>query len=141
MAYIFKQKFDVRELTGRQPLRKKIMIVEPEIYACALYAYHLSAANYFVKSCDRLDNLDAELVEFVPHLLLVDPFAAEHRASAPHFLTRIRESYPQLLIITIGLGADLAAVRNLTVAGINAHVDRKLTKPQDITAIVKMLLK
>ncbi len=138
MAYIFKQKFDIRELTGQPKAVKRVMVFEPEIDLCGLYAYHISAADYFVKSCSNSGVFINHLQEFLPHLLLVNHQAVLSQSSS--FFKKIRQEHPELLVITIGLGAGAEDLKNLMSSGVSAHLDRRTTKPQDIVAVIASLL-
>jgi DNA-binding response OmpR family regulator len=141
MPYIFKNKFDIRELVGQPVQARRILIAEPESYACALFAYHLTAEDYFVKSCGDLASFHSHLGQFAPNIAVVNPVLVGNGIRrAASFLRQVKERYPSLLLMTVSLNGDAQDIKHLMAAGVNAHVDRKFTKPQDVIALIHSLL-
>lgn len=138
--YLFKQKFDLRELTGVQEEPKKILVAIAEEYLCALYTYHLSAENFYVKPCGRLDVLYEKAASFSPHLLVVDIGTGNDSAVLVRHLVKLKVSHPGLIIVAVGLASGHEEIKNLMSAGVNAHIDRKFSQPKDIVAVVKAFL-
>lgn len=140
MAYIFRKKFDIRELADIRKPEKRILIAEPQEDLLALYAYHLSRHDFFVRPCMYPAELAQRLADFSPHLLIINSSFYGEPAHTALRLKRLRESTPNLLIVTMGLGTDHTHVRPLMDSAISAHIDRKFSKPADMVDIVHSLL-
>jgi DNA-binding response OmpR family regulator len=141
MPYIFKQKLDIRELVDLPVKPRKILIAEPEEFLLALYAYHLSNSDYFVKPCRELLALEEAAESFVPHLLVINASLLGSKGAPGHFLGRLRRLNPSMQVVTVGQNTEPQELKFLMAAGSNAHIDRRHTRPEDITAIVKALLR
>ncbi len=134
--YIFKQKLQIRDLAGIQSLRKKILIYEPEPYLSALYAHYLRVHNFDVKHCPSLDVLRDEAEIILPDVLV---FSAEHD-KAIAWLLNFTKSFPNILVVTTGFKADSEVLKQFMSAGVSGHINRRLTRPQDLGVIIKSLL-
>lgn len=140
MSYIFKQKFHISELVPQERAVKKILIAESDSFLGALFAYHLSSEDYHVKSCNQLDAVHRHLASFAPHLLIINPGLVGGAAKASHAFRQAKQAYPHLLIVTVSFDSGSEEVKHLMAAGVNAHVDRRFTKPQDVVRIINTLL-
>lgn len=100
MAYLFKQKLDLRELAEMEERPKVIMIAEPEENLLALHSYYLSSHNFLVKHCTRVESLKGLIEEHSPHLLFFDPNFYPKVNQATSLLGKIRSSHPFLPIVT-----------------------------------------
>src|SRR5690349_15474859 len=109
MAYLFRQKLNISDLTGFSEKRKKILIYEPENYLYALYEHYLRSHNFDIKHCPELSQLKPALNNFSPHLLI---FNLDAFTSGP-FKLNIKESFPELTIITIGHGLENQTLKQL----------------------------
>jgi DNA-binding response OmpR family regulator len=140
MTYLFKQKFDIRELVEMPTRVKKILIAEPEEYLLALYTYHLSNSDYFVKPCRQFSEVSGEVLKFAPHLLIINANFLGSRGVPNRCLQGLRRHNPSMFVLTVGQNTDPADLKSLMAAGSNAHIDRRHSRPEDITAVVRTLL-
>lgn len=141
MAYIFKQKFNIGELARLPKAVNKVLIAEPEEYLLALYCYHLSGSDFFVRPCREVDAVYSQVVDFVPQLLIINQDFLLAGGAPEGFMRRLRKSNPSMRIVTLGNKTSASDLKGLMAAGPNAHIDRSLTKPQDIIAVARTLLK
>jgi DNA-binding NarL/FixJ family response regulator len=56
------------------------------------------------------------------------------------WLVVAKNSYPNVKIITLGMGLPEGYLTNLMSAGIVGHIDRKLTRPQDLVLLIKTII-
>lgn len=140
MAYIFKQKLRVSDLAHISPNRKKVLIYEPEEYLSALYGSYLRIHKFAVEHCANLDALPKTLTEFSPHLLIFNTDSPGNSLSSKSWLMAAKKYYPELIIVTTNINLSHEGVRELMSAGISSHINRSLSRPQDIVVIVKSLL-
>ena len=138
--YLFKQKFDLRELTGISEEPKRILVAIAEEYLRALYIGHLSEENFYVKPCGQMDALHEKAAGFSPHLLVVGAGSGSETSALVRSLVRLKEFYPGLVVVAVGFGSGQEDIKKLMAAGVNAHIDRKFSQPKDIVTIVKTLL-
>lgn len=139
MPYIFKRKLDLRELVDQSEPAKRIIVAEPEEYLCAIYSYHLSSANFFVKPCGKFSELSSHISSFKPHMLVINGRIAGELGKTALWLKNVRISNPELLIVTLGKSTDLDSMNQIMKVGANAHLEPALTRPQDVVTIAHSL--
>ncbi len=140
MAYLYRKKFDIRELAIINDPVKKVLVIEPEEYLLALYAYHISRQNFFVRSCPKVDAVFNALDDFEPHACVLNAHLWGSGAAMAAGFRKMRQHFPSMVIITIGSRAGQDDLRRLMDNGVNAHLDRKLSRPADVVEILKTLL-
>ena len=136
MAYIFRQKLNLNELAVLESPSKKILLAEPEEYLLQLYSRYLDLHNFEVHHCQDPLLLQNALPKYNPHLLILNIDASSARAT----LRSVRSSWPHLPIVTIGYNVEPATLRNLMTMGISSHIDRRMTRPQDLVIIAQTIL-
>lgn len=140
MAYIFKQKLQLRDLVNIESSLKKVLIYEPEQYLAALYGHYLSAHNFDVKHCPNLSDLKIFAQMRRPDILI---FSAEGGGAFPEkiaWLSDFKKNFPDVPVVTTGFKAETEALKQFMAIGISGHINRRLTKPQDLVVIVKSIL-
>lgn len=140
MAYIFRRKFDIRELAAPVQQAKRVLIAEPEEYLRALYAHHLSDEDFFVKPCADAEALAGHIVAFIPDVLVINACLHGTAASTARYLRQLCSRHPSLLVVTLGFGDSPEEVKHLMATGVSAHLDRKFSKPRDIVEIIRTLV-
>jgi len=139
MAYIFKQKINLADLAalGQEP--KKVLIYEPESELGALYAHYLRAHNFDIRHCPYLASIRQFIAEFEPHLLI---FNAES-SQALLEISRVSRNFPAGFPRLISTGYNLSGqkIGELMSAGVASHINRKLSRPQDLAILVETILK
>jgi len=140
MSYIFRTKVNLRDLVDLPVKTKRILVAEEEEYLLALYAYHLICEDFHVKPCRSVDALHGHAEVFKPHLLILNDAFLGSKISIINLVKKLRVTNPELYVVTIGHGTQGNDLSQLMAAGINGHIDRKLSKPQDVAALAKTLL-
>ncbi|GEM_PF-747751 len=140
MSYLFKQKLDLRELTGQVLPAKLIIVAEPEEYLLALYSYYLQKNNFEVIHCTQGIEL-LELIErHTPHLIIFNPRSYGGIKEAVKFVNNLIGAYPFVPIVTIGNDISTEDLRALMSSGIASHIDRRLSKPMDVVHVARSIL-
>jgi hypothetical protein len=141
MTYIFKQKINLQDLAALSREAKRVLIFEPEDNLAALYAYYLSIHNFDIKHCLHLAALSRFISDFRPHLLIFN-------AEAPQVLFEIRRisaSLPMDIerpsLISTGYNLSGQKIGELMSAGVASHINRRLSRPQDLAILVETVLK
>lgn len=140
MSYIFKSKFNIGELANIPSNLKKVLVAEPEEYLLSLYVYHLSGHDFYVKPCKSVDALHKDALDFAPHLLLLNAQFLGSAGATVKYVDRLRNYLPDLFVVTIGHGTQHEDLARFMSAGVNGHIDRKLSKPHDVATLAKTLL-
>ena len=135
MAYLFKQKLNIADLVSAGQIRKKVLIYEPEEYLSALYAHYLQKHNFDVKHCPDLANLREAIVNFEPHIFV---FCSD----APIFklLPQLNSCLPGMHLVSTGLNCSHERLNELMSAGVLNHLNRRLSRPQDLVVIINSIL-
>ncbi len=139
MAYLFKQKLNLLELANAAHRPKRVLIQEPEEYLAALYQHYLLEHNFDVKHCPDLHNISKFIIEgFYPDVLV---FCADANfEGVRQFLSQFSYRFPGVLLIATGISSDSELVRELMSAGVTGHINRKLTRPQDLAIVIKSMI-
>ncbi len=117
---------------------KIIVLAEPEPETRGLYHKHLASPNIVIQLCEDLEKLPGVLELYQPDLLIVNPGA--NPASGLVFLKNLRKFQPNLSIITIGYGTPDEYLDRFMELGVSCHINRYLTRPQDVTVAVTQVL-
>ena len=139
MAYLFKEKFQIEELVAQTGQLKKILIAEAENYLSALYASHFARQKFQVMACQDLEQLLRQVGDFQPHLLVVNPGLFQNDQHVRTMLSRVRALSPSLLVVSIGNNVPLDIIKQLMTCGVSSHLERHLTRPQDLVVVVRTL--
>ncbi len=140
MAYIFKQKLNLTDLAGLTILPKRILIYEPEIYLAALYAHYLRQHNFDIRNCFNLDKVNGMIISFQPHLLIFCTDGLKAPFKAPGLILALSRKFPNLSFLTIARELSHQGTKDLMDAGVLGHLNRSLSRPQDVVEVVKTLL-
>ncbi len=117
-----------------------IVIAEPDECRKSLYARHLGEGDYQVVVCGQLENLPEMLRENKPHLLVLSSEFPGYLNRIVSYLRKIKSVFPDLHIITIGFDLHADVIKQFMQHGVVSHIDRKFSRPHDLTHIVKIIL-
>ena len=140
MAYIEKQKFNVHELAASRLRPIAVAIIEPDEYLAALYARYISAAHLQTHMRHDVDGIHGFIKTIQPHIIIINPNIQPSPKIFISILNTIRENFPAILLVTIGLSSDSEAIKDYMDSGISSHINRAHTRPQDVVVIIKSLL-
>ncbi|MCL5666279.1 MAG: hypothetical protein M1383_00695 [Patescibacteria group bacterium] len=141
MPYIIKQKLNLlADLAGIRQERKKVLVAEPEEYLLGLYAGYLAAQGFEVERCNNLDGIRASAKSFLPDLMVLSTGWNGYFLELVNHLAYLKNNFSGLPVVTVGYGVGSEQLKQLMLAGISGHLDRRLTKPQDIAHVVKAVL-
>jgi DNA-binding response OmpR family regulator len=140
MAYLFRQKINLSDLAGRQAVKHRVLIHEPESYLAALYEHYLKAHNFDIKHCPDLAALSQSIAEFAPRLLILNAQSAALSGGDRLWAINFKQNFPDLIIVTTGYNLSAQVLSKLMNAGACGHIDRRLSRPGDLVVIVTTLL-
>ena len=137
--YLIKEKFNFRDLANVVLLQKRVLLVIDEITLQDIYVRHLEAQQFLVTTAKFADFFAiAEAVKSADMLILdFNKFIFNQRLE---FLKSLVKSFPHLPVITIGFSLEEEMLSSLMALGIVGHLDRKLSRPQDLLALIKTLI-
>lgn len=139
MPYLLKQKFNITELAPAQAV-KHVMLVEPEYYAREVYLKHLSENGY---GSSYSTNIPAALVilqAFRPDAIILSPHSEKTFENFIYGLSAIRRIHPQMPMVTVGNSLPVNVLSEIMSLGVVGHLEKKLTRPGDIIAVIKTVL-
>jgi len=140
MAYFFKQKLNLADLAGLSAAPKRILIYEPEDYLAALYAYYLRLHNFDIKHCPNLSQVGQMTTAFRPHLLIFAADGLWNGVKTSGLILSLSRKFPDLHFLTTGYNLSHQGIKEFMSAGVESHLNRRLSRPQDIVEIVSTLL-
>jgi hypothetical protein len=140
MAYFFKQKLNMGELSGLARDPRKILIYEPEEYLGALYAHYLKEHNFDVKHCPDLKKIKQIILGFDPELLIYSADSELSAQSQASFFRNLSLNFPSLRVVTTGYNLSSENVREFMSAGVSSHINRRFSRPKDLAFLAKTLL-
>jgi DNA-binding NtrC family response regulator len=141
MEYLFRQHYNLQPLPdaiapdSASPI---VLLAESEPEALALYARHLARADLQVNVCMELALLLRQVQDSRPGLLIINPTPDITAAIA--LLRQIAAAQPGIPVITIGAAIPDAYLDQLMASGVALHLNRSLTRPQDIAVAARQLL-
>jgi DNA-binding NtrC family response regulator len=140
MNYIFKQKLQLADLASLDRAPKRILIFEPEQYLSALYGHYLARHNFDIKHCTELGELRKLLLNFNPELLVLSLDNTELLPKVSQMPRRLVNEFPSLKVISTSYNLNNESIGELMRSGVVSHINRRLSRPQDLVAIVKTIL-
>jgi hypothetical protein len=142
MAYLFRQKLNILELAGREAGLRRVLIYEPEEYLGALYRHYLRMHNFDVKHCPVLGQARQAIADFEPDVFVfcADSESAGTASEIWKLLPYLGADFPGLRMVSTGLNSSNEIIRRLMEAGVLGHINRKLSRPQDLAIVVKSIL-
>jgi hypothetical protein len=142
MAYIFKQKLNIHDLAGVVHRQKRVLVHEPEEYLSALYGHYLREHNFDVKHCPDLGKISHLIASFRPDVLVFCSDATHSLSSREikKLLSGFSLELPDLRLVATGLNSSGELLRELMSAGVLGHINRKLSRPQDLVVVIKSIL-
>ena len=140
MPYFIKQKLNLSELVQLDQRRQTVLLVEPEDYLRNLYSLYLSRQSFAVEHCLNSDELEASINFLLPNVLVFSTSYFDKPIVAVRFLSRIRQQFPSLPVVAITFNSSHDHLKQLVSAGVTSHIDRRLTRPEDLATIIKTLL-
>lgn len=118
------------------PTRGSVVLFEPERVRAGIYEQKLLEEQFQVTVCHKDTQLLALLDAVSPHILV----CAIGQGSMHEVLRPVFQSFPNLLVITLGEHIDDAGVRQLMELGVSGHLNRHLSKPRDVAVMAIQLL-
>src|SRR3989338_11438653 len=124
MLYVLKQKFNIADLAEFPHTDKSVLLVVSEENLREIYRRHLEISGFAVKSADFGNH-----PEIARHLGAIDLLIMDLRDSREPdklaFLKLLKQDFPGVSVITIGLGLDEVILQSLMALGVVGHLDRK----------------
>jgi hypothetical protein len=140
MPYLFKQQFTITDLLPRTVPALSVVIAEPEIYLAKLAGKYLLAAGLEVNYCPSPVLLMEFLRRTCPAALLINPRGYLEIKHAAKGISDIRDNFPGLAVVTIAHNLEAEELGQLMSAGVASHINRQLSRPQDVADIIKTLI-
>ena len=140
MSYIFREKLNLLDLVGKEKQYQRVLTVGMEDYLGELYGRYLASHNLAVAHCASLDTTHEHIEQFQPHLVVLSLEQVKGQRPLLSLLYQIKLLYPSLLVVSVGYNTDHELLRKMMSAGVCSHLDRRLSRPQDLVAVVTTLL-
>ncbi len=137
--YVTKEKFNIQDLVELAVKPSRVLLISPDEMLAQIYQRHLEA-HQFVVSSQRDQALLSEMAELVKCDLLILDIINDRLVEQQKWLMSLRDAYPSIKIITVGMGLSETDLTRLMSAGIMGHIDRKLTRPQDLVILIKSII-
>ncbi len=134
MKYVFKQRIVTVSRINQPGGLVLVVAHEPQLFA--LYVRHLEPEFKVFGSSDP-QLLVTDIRRHVPDIVLLNIDAPTLGVPAVQKVTRM---FPLLKVVTTSLSADEAIMREVMNAGVSGHINRTLTRPQDVVVMVKQAL-
>lgn len=140
MSYIFKQKFSLQDLAPVEKQAYRVLIHEPEEYLSAIYGNYMRTHAFEVRHCPNLLEVKNFVRNFSPALLVFNVGSTESLLGKLAWLASFKKEFPQIWVVTTGFGLETEMLKKLMDLGVASHLNRQLSRPQDLAIIVKSIL-
>jgi len=140
MSYIIKQKLMLSDLAEINQRLHTVLLFEPEEDLRNIYSLYFVRHNFKVHICPRPEDIRTHIDAAYPHVIVLSTQYYSEHAKTLKLLREVRAYIPHAPLITIGLNNSHEELKSFVTAGITGHVDRRLTRPQDLVLIVNTFL-
>ena len=140
MAYLFRQKLNIEELSEPLYREKRILIYEPEYYLSALYGHYLRSQNFDIKPCLDLSQVRQAIFVFSPQLLIFSVDAFGSWLKLKPILQGLVADFPNLNVVSTGYDLNSDSIKELMEVGLAGHINRRLSRPKDLAVLAQALL-
>lgn len=137
--YLTKEKFNIQDLVDLSFKPSRILVISADEMLRQIYQQHLEA-NKFLVGLGHYKDLIPASEELTQYDLWILDIVNELFDEQQQWLVVAKNSYPNVKIITLGMGLPEGYLTNLMSAGIVGHIDRKLTRPQDLVLLIKTII-
>ena len=139
MAYIFKEKLTISDLVAIPTTRRLVLVLESEEYLVRLYRKILLEHGFAVEHSSQVTRAVELVSAFAPHLLLLNPQIRRGFSDAK-LVRSVTATFPHLPVVTVGFEQSPEELKQLMDLGVASHINRALTRPHDIVAVVRTIL-
>ncbi len=140
MAYIYRQKFDLRELISDSiKPAQRILFIEVDDILYRIYCQHFNPEGYELHRAS-VDSLHKKVKELEPVIIFVNIDIWSLKGNMVGIIESAINNFPHIPFISVARHLDGELLRDLMDAGITSHVDRDLTTPRDLVIIAKNVL-
>lgn len=140
MAYLLRQKFNINELVSLSNRAKKVLLAMSEENLREIYERHLKIHGFKTIGCHFANHAQVALALPDCDLLVIDFNAAQESQDKMEFLKIINRNFPKIPVVTVGNALGNVLLEKLMALGIVGHLDRRLTRPADLAAIIKTFM-
>lgn len=141
MAYLFKKKFDIRELVNLDERPRRVFVVEPDHDLLLIYGGYLQDHGFEVELGKNEDFLIQRLKSQKPHLLLINAELLYQSQHLKRVLGVLAQEMSMFLVVSVGYDLSYEQVKEIMSIGAVSHVDRRFSRPHDVIMLIKSLLK
>lgn len=140
MAYIHRQKFDLRSL-AQLPVKpqRRVLFVGVDDVLHRIYCLHFVEQGYEVYR-SSIDAARPKIQEAEPHVVFINIDTHALQEAMVREITKLAQLFPHIPIVSLARGLDAEVLKRLMRAGITSHVDRTLTTPRDLVIITENIL-
>lgn len=140
MAYLLKQKFNINELAGLSSRAKSVLLVMSEENLREIFERHLQIHGFKTIGCHFANHAQVALALPNCDLLVIDFKASQEAQDKLEFLKIVNRNFPRISVVTVGSALENVLLEELMALGVVGHLDRRLTRPGDLVAIVKTFM-
>ncbi len=140
MPYILKQKLRLQDLMPAHPSTYRVLIHEPEDYLSAIYGNYLIMHEFEVKHCPNLLEVKNSARDFSPAVLVFNLDSAQPPQAKLSWLGCFKKEFPHVWVVTTGYSLETDILKRLMHLGVISHLNRQLSRPQDLATIIKSIL-
>jgi len=140
MTYLFKQKLNLSDLADFSRAGEKILVYEPDAYLADLYRHYLRVHNFDVKHCPDLARISEQISEHRPKLVIFNTDSPGAWLKVKTMLSALIAAFPGLRVVSTAYNINAQGLSELMSLGVSSHINRRLSRPEDLVVIVKNIL-
>ncbi len=140
MTYLFKQKLRLADMAGTAPRPNKVLIYEPEEYLSALYGHYLTMDSFDVRRAFDLGDV-AQLTQiYFPDIVVFSLEGGSGMPAGIAWILNFKQTFPNSFVVTTAFNTGAEELKIIMSAGVSGHINRQLTRPQDLATVLKNIL-
>lgn len=137
MSYFFVEKTQIPNNISDVRLGQKILVVEPEADFLGLICHVLARENFHVKPVAVVTDISTAAKEHLPEIAIISTTFLKH----PEFkIFRQNPEFARIKLVSIGNLSEHEDLKGVMNSGFSGHLDRKLSRPQDLVKLINCLL-
>jgi DNA-binding response OmpR family regulator len=140
MSYILKQKFNIADLVEKLQQPKHVLVIEPEYYLRHLYLGHLSRHGFNSSAAGDFNEGLNMILTIRPDAALIALSSEEDYDYLLKGITHMRRVLPEIPMVTLGQSLSSQVLSRLMSLGVSSHLEKSLTRPNDIIEVIKIVL-
>ncbi len=139
MNPVVRKQYSLRQSPYYHFLGKQVALIDADSLTRSFYRQKLEQAHLLVKDFSQLLELEKELQNITPAVVIYTPQVLEYNQELI-ILSRFIQSYPTLPVVTLARTMQESQLDAIMKLGVRLHINRDLSHPRDLLIALEQVL-